>query len=444
MCRNGTETSQHQRTDPLSPDPVLERLGALHPKLIDLSLGRIERLLAALDHPEHKLAPVIHIAGTNGKGSTAALLRAILEAAGKTVNVYTSPHLVRFAERIRLSGQVISDEALTDLLERVETANGGAPITFFEVTTAAAFLAFAEHPADVTILEVGLGGRLDATNVIDAPALTVITPVSMDHQQFLGDDLASIATEKAGILKPGVPCILAKQADAARAAIEARAAAIASPLICEGKDFDAKAKDGSLVYASPGQGTDQSYTLPLPNLEGVHQAQNAAVALRAAMEFLGCSADDPAMAQGLTTAVWPARLQRLTRGPMVEVLPEGWELWLDGGHNPAAGKALATSLAFWRDQPVYLIFGMMEGKDWDGFLQPLGFMDATYVVPIPGEAHVDPETIAESDRGFLMGIEVAKNPAAALGRLVGANPNPSRVLIAGSLYLAGQILQTHA
>ncbi len=322
-----------------SADALLARLMQLHPKVIDLSLDRLTALLADLGNPERAIAPVIHVAGTNGKGSTQAMIRAGLESAGLRVNAYTSPHLARFNERIRLPGGDIDDDALADLLAEVERVNGDRPITFFEVTTAAAFLAFSRADADFTLLEVGLGGRLDATNVVDRPRLTVITPVSIDHTQYLGTTLAQIAGEKAGILKRRVPCIVARQPDAALEVIEARAARLGCPLSVSGQHWTAAREGDALVFQDERGLLD----LPLPILPGAFQIDNAGTAI-AALRELGFGQHEAHAA--VTRAVWPARMQRLTRGPLVDIAAaQGCELWLDGGHNPAGAQAVAATLA---------------------------------------------------------------------------------------------------
>jgi len=407
---------------------------ALHPKIIDLTLDRVWRLLAALGHPERDLPPVIHIAGTNGKGSTLAMIRAGLEAEGKRVHAYTSPHLARFHERIRVAGVLISEEALSAVLDECYAANGGAPITYFEITTCAALLAFARSPADHTLLEVGLGGRLDATNVIDRPALTVITPVSLDHQQYLGETLAEIAGEKAGILKRGVPCIVGPQAEAGLEAIEARAARLGAPLLAHGQHWHAHEEMGRLVY----QDENGLLDLPLPNLPGPHQVENAGAAL-AALRFLG--AGEAAFEGAVTRAEWPARMQRLRHGPLVDAAPEV-ELWLDGGHNPAAGQAIAATLARLPDRPTWLICGMLNTKDVRGFMAPLaGHAQGLFAVSIPGEANTLPaDTTAAAAKGAGLAAEVAESVGAALAIIAARNPQ-ARVLICGSLYLAGAILR---
>ncbi|MGH7092130.1 MAG: bifunctional folylpolyglutamate synthase/dihydrofolate synthase, partial [Stellaceae bacterium] len=340
-------------------DRVLDRLTRLHPKKIDLSLGRIETLLAALGGPHLGLPPVIHVAGTKGKGSTVAILRACLEAAGYRVHAYISPHLVRFHERIRLAGTLIEEDALIALLEECERANGEAPITFFEITTAAAFLAFARTPADIALIEVGVGGRLDATNVVPRPAVAAITPVSIDHVAFLGDTLAAIAGEKAGILKPGVTGIVAPQPLEAESVIAARAAAIGAPLYRAGREWRCAASDHGMRY----EGMRWRLDLPPPSLLGAHQILNAGTALACLERLDGFSIRPAALATGLRHIDWPARLQLLQCGPLVDLLPPGGELWLDGGHNPAAGEVLGPVLAGWRERPVDLVVGMLNTKD---------------------------------------------------------------------------------
>src|SRR3954470_2330611 len=352
---------------PLSSDRVLSRLMQLHPKKIDLSLGRIEHLLDALGNPQERLPPAIHVAGTNGKGSTVATLRACLEAAGCRVHVYTSPHLVRFHERIRLAGELIEEEALLAFLEECEQANRGEPITFFEITTAAAFLAFSRTPADIVLLETGLGGRLDATNVLRRPAATAITPISLDHQAFLGDTVAAIAGEKAGILKPGAPAIIGPQPAEAEAVIERRAAAVDAPLFRWRREWHCEARGDGMRYEGPRWQLD----LPLPSLPGMHQIVNAGTAIACLEQLPQLSLPPAAIAAGLRQIDWPARMQRLRHGPLIDLLPAGWELWLDGGHNPAAGEVIAEVVRGWRDRPLDLIVGMLNTKDASGFLAPL-------------------------------------------------------------------------
>jgi dihydrofolate synthase/folylpolyglutamate synthase len=419
-------------------DVVLERLQSLHPKIIDLSLGRTQRLMAKLGHPERKMPPVIHVAGTNGKGSTVAFLRAMLEAAGKRVHVYTSPHLVRFHERVRLAGTLISEDALLETLERCERANGGDNITYFEITTAAAYLAFAETPADVTLLEVGLGGRFDATNVIDKPLATAITPVSMDHEQYLGETLAAIAFEKAGILKAGVPAIIAPQAPDAMTVIEARAKEIGAPLSRGGEDWFADMEAGGMNWRSGAR----RYRLPLPNLQGDHQIVNAgaAIAVLNALPQFGVTA--AAMRAGLTQAEWPARLQRLTKGPLAEMLPPNVELWLDGGHNPSAGEALAKQAQHWHDKPLFIVSGLLRTKDAAGFFKPLAiYVQEARSVAIPETtATLSAEETSDAARRAGLDAPPAPSVAAALQALIPLIEGPARILICGSLYLAGHVL----
>jgi dihydrofolate synthase/folylpolyglutamate synthase len=422
-------------------DLILARLHRLHPKAIDLSLGRIERLLARLDHPERRLAPVVHIAGTNGKGSTLAMLEAMLQAAGRRVQRYISPHLVHFNERILLDGQPLDEAELAEVLDLCERANEGAPITFFEITTAAAFLAFARHPADLLLLETGLGGRLDATNVIARPRLTALAPIALDHQGFLGERLEQIAFEKAGILKPGTPCLVGPQVPEALAVIEARAAEVGSRLLVHGRDWRARRAGDRLLATVGGEVLD----LPLPALSGCHQIDNAGLAVACARALGDLAPADGAIATGLERAVWPARLQLLAGGPLVELLPEGWELWLDGGHNPAAGEAMAASLQAMDERPLHLIVGMLSTKDEGGFLRPLAPLARSLrTVPVPDEpASRDPIEAAEVARGLGMAAMPAPDIATALRAIVALEPQPARVLICGSLYLAGHVLRTN-
>ena len=415
-------------------DLILERMMALHPKIIDLTLDRMLRLLEALGNPQNNLPPVIHIAGTNGKGSTQAMIRAGLEAAGKTVHAYTSPHLARFHERIRLAGELITEEHLTQVLDECYAANGGENITYFEITTCAALLAFSRTKADYTLLEVGLGGRLDATNVIANPVATVITPVDLDHQQFLGDTLRQIAGEKAGIIKRRVPCIVGPQQEAGLEVIEAVAARNMAPLSVYGQHWHASRGAGRMVY----QDEQGLLDLPLPNLPGVHQVQNAGGAI-ATLRALGF---DAAASEGAVTgAQWPARMQRLKHGPLVEAAGHA-ELWLDGGHNPAAGHALAVVLDELPQVPTYLICGMLNTKDITGYLKPLSpHVAGLHAVSIPGEAATLPaEVTARSAREAGMEAFEEDTVAVAISKIVGKTPQ-ARILICGSLYLAGNILK---
>ena len=418
-------------------EAALSRLGGLHPKKIDLSLGRIERLLAALGNPQDRLPPVLHVAGTNGKGSTVATLRACLEAAGKRVHAYTSPHLVRFNERIRVAGALIDDDALADVLEECERANGGGPITFFEITTSAAFLAFSRIPADFALVEVGLGGRLDTTNVVRHPAVTAITPVSLDHQAFLGPTVAAIAGEKAGILKPGVPAVIGPQIEEGEAVIEARARDVGAPLYRWGREWRCEAAGGGMRY----QGERWRLDLPLPSLPGIHQIANAGGAIACLERLPGAALPAAAIAEGLRRIEWPARLQRLTRGPLVALLP-GWEVWLDGGHNPSAGAILGAAAAGWGDRPLHLVVGMLNTKDATGFLAPLApYAERLAAVTIPGEENPLPAAaIVAAARSVGIAAEEAATIAAAV-RAIGASATGGRVLICGSLHFAGVVLR---
>lgn len=429
-------------------DVVLARLKRLHPLLIDLSLGRIERLLEKLGSPHLALPPVVHIAGTNGKGSVTAMLRAIAEAAGLRVHVYTSPHLVRFNERIVLAGAAsersapIADHRLVELLERVEQLNGGDEITFFEITTAAAFLAFAETPADVVLLEVGLGGRLDSTNVIRRPRLTIITPVAMDHADKLGDTIAKIAAEKAGIMKPGVTCVVARQDDEAAPVIEAHARRVGANLVVWGQDYEAFEQRGRLVF----QEAERLVDLPLPALIGSHQIGNAGVAVAAALDLVDLGIDERAIEEGLRRVEWPARMQRLSAGPLAAMLRPGSELWLDGGHNPSGAAAIADTLAGLEERapkPLVLIMGLMGQKDARGVLANFrGLARAIVTVPIPGahERPFTPDALADLAREMGFEATVAPDVATALRDVEGADDGAKRIMICGSLYLAGHVL----
>ncbi|EAP78330.1 bifunctional folylpolyglutamate synthase/dihydrofolate synthase [Roseovarius nubinhibens] len=418
-------------------DVILERMMSLHPKIIDLTLDRVWRLLEALGNPQDDLPPVIHIAGTNGKGSTQAMIRAGLEAAGKRVHAYTSPHLARFHERIRLAGHLISEADLTAVLDECYAANGGESITYFEITTCAAILAMARTPADFTLLEVGLGGRLDATNVIAKPALTVITPVSIDHEQFLGNTLAKIAGEKAGIIKRGVPCVVGPQPEEALAVIEQVAARNGAPLLAQGQHWHVSEERERLVFQDDNGLAD----LPLPNLPGAHQLDNAGAAL-AALRHLGF--DAAAQEAAVSQAQWPARMQRLSEGPLPALVPEA-ELWLDGGHNAAAGEALGRHLSRLPERPTYLICGMLNTKDVTGYLRPLGQVsEHLYAVSIPGEANtLSAEATAVAAQSVALGATVAASVQDALAQIADKAPE-ARILICGSLYLAGHVLRENA
>ena len=429
-------------SDDLRPhDAALERLKALHPQLIDLSLDRTLRLLDALGRPQDKLPPVIHVAGTNGKGSTVAFLRAIAEAAGMKVHVLTSPHLVRFAERIRVAGTLIEETALAEILKRVETANAGHPITFFEITTVAALLAFAETPADLCLIEVGLGGRFDATNVIDAPAVSVITPVDYDHQDFLGSELSRIAWEKAGIIKAGRPVVVAHQNAEAALVIEAEAETLGAPLICAGRDFDAFDQAGRLVF----QNDQGLIDLPPPSLFGAHQFGNAGVAVAAALALKDPRIDEAALAEGISHAFWPARMQRLTAGPLAQKAAAlGSDLWLDGGHNPHAARALADVAEGMRardGRPLTLIVGLLKRKDARGVFRAFKDLDARIIVT-GFEAHTaaPPGELVEAASAGGMKVESARDVETAVDLAFGENGSAPHILICGSLYLAGEVL----
>ena len=416
-------------------DAILDRLMSLHPKVIDLTLDRMHRLLAALGNPERHIPPVIHIAGTNGKGSTQAMIRAGLEAGGKRVHAYTSPHLARFHERIRLAGDLIPEAELAAILEECEAVNDGQPITFFEITTAAAFVAFSRVPADYTLLEVGLGGRLDATNVIAQPCLTVITPVSIDHTQYLGDTLPLIAAEKAGIIKREVPVIVAPQQDEALRVIENRASGLSAPIHAYGQQWMVAPDRDGMVY----QDDHGLWDMPLPNLIGPHQIQNAGTAL-AALRQLGAT-DAQAMA-AVTKAQWPARMQRLTQGPLIDLIGPQAELWLDGGHNPAGGEALAATLAAMPKRPTYLVCGMLNTKDVTSYMRPLAAHAISLTaISIPGEQNT---LTADETAGFAadagISAQTAASAADAVRDIIAIDPH-ARILICGSLYLAGRILR---
>ncbi|MCC6890528.1 MAG: bifunctional folylpolyglutamate synthase/dihydrofolate synthase [Hyphomicrobiales bacterium] len=431
-----------------SIDSIVARLLALHPKLIDLSLDRMWRLLAALGNPQRQLPPVIHVAGTNGKGSTVAFMRAILEAAGRRVHVYTSPHLVRFNERFRLGraggGVLVGDDELAQTIAGCERANAGQPITVFEITTAAGLLLFSRHPADVLLLEVGLGGRLDATNVIERPLASVITPVSHDHAEYLGDSIAGIAAEKAGIIKPDVPAIVGVQPGEALAVIERVAARVNAPLRIAGEHWSVAEERGRLVYQDDSGLLD----LPAPRLPGRHQFDNAGLAV-AALRGLPTLAPRAADFEAVARAEWPARMQRLSVGRLPALLPTGGELWLDGGHNAEGGRAIANALADLEERvsrPLVLIVGMLASKDAAAFLRNFaGLARSLLAIPIPDQAKcIAPDVIVTLALAAGLPAETAtdvEDALAAVGRLR-LDP-PPRVMIAGSLYLAGEVLKAN-
>jgi dihydrofolate synthase/folylpolyglutamate synthase len=430
-------------------ESIVARLTALHPKRIDLSLDRMWRILAALGDPQQRLPPTIHVAGTNGKGSTVAFMRAILEAAGLRVHVYTSPHLVRFNERFRLGakgeGRLVSDAELGDALGECERANAGAPITVFEITTAAGLLLFSRHAADVLLLEVGMGGRLDATNVVDRPLATVITPVSFDHAEHLGDTIGKIAIEKAGIFKPRVPAIVAAQPREALAAIEREAARVKAPIRVAGEDWTATEERGRLVY----QDDDGLLDLPAPKLYGRHQFENAGVAIAALRAVGELKIPSGAFESGIAKTDWPARMQRLTQGSLAALCPPGSELWLDGSHNADGGRAVANVLADLEERvsrPLVLIVGMLATKDCDSFLKNFaGLARRVVAVPIPRQEKTFPAAVI-ADAARTVGIPAqsaddVETALAVIGRF-GLEP-PPRILIAGSLYLAGAVLSAN-
>lgn len=424
-------------------DAIVQRLMSHHPRVITLGLERIERLLKALGSPERKLPPLVHVAGTNGKGSLVAYLRAMAEAAGYRVHVYTSPHLVRFNERIRIAGRLIDDHELDEMLTECEEANGDTPIAFFEITTALAYLAFSRVPADLGIIEVGMGGRFDATNVIE-PAVSAITPIGYDHTGFLGDKLEGIAGEKAGIIKRAVPAVIGRQREASARVIEHEAAKLAAPLFRMGREWQVTPTEGGFRYESDLLTLD----LPAPALAGAHQLDNAATAV-ACIERLRAARfaiDDKAITKGLATVDWPARLQRLTRGPLVEALPLGCELWLDGGHNEDCGIALGRMAGDWAKEPatlpLYLIFAMQTTKDASGFLRPLArYARAARAIPFP-EGHSAYTPAEACAKAAEVGLDCvpANDIGAALEDLLATQPAPMRILICGSLYVAGEVL----
>ena len=431
-----------------SSDALMARFLALHPRTIDLSLGRIERLLARLNHPERRLPPVIHVAGTNGKGSTIAFMRAILEAGGLAAHVYTSPHLVRFHERIRLGGigggVFVPEDRLAEAFARCEAANAGEPITVFEITTAAALLLFSEAPADVLLLEVGLGGRVDATNVIAEPACAVVTPIGRDHAEYLGDTLESVATEKAGVFKRGCPAVIAAQDYAEADSVLCRRAESvgAAPILVGNQDFSVHEESGRLVF----QDETDLFDLPRPRLVGRHQFTNAGTAiasLRAAgFGDLGTAAFET----GLKSVDWPGRLQRLTRGRLAGLMPKDSELWLDGGHNADGGRILAAAMADLSersDVPLVLVAGLLGTKDAESFLRNfLGLARTLVAVPIPGQIAARPaQEVARIAESVGLSAREAASVEAALACLSDiAFERPPRVLICGSLYLAGAVL----
>ncbi len=417
---------------------VLSRIRALSPREIDLSLGRLSALLADLGRPERRLPPVVHIAGTNGKGSTAAFIRAMAEASGLRVHAFTSPALVRFNEQIRVAGHLIGDEALVPLLERVVATNDGRTLTIFEATVATAYLAFADTPADLAIIEVGMGGRLDATNVIDRPALSLITPIAIDHAEFLGDTIQAIAAHKAGIIKRASPVLLGRQSEAAETVLEREALRVGAPMTLLGRDFDGRLQNGRLVF----QDETQLLDLPPPTLVGSHQVDNAALAIAAALRL---GLPEAGIEKGLTRVSWPARLQRLRAGPLWDLAKAaGAEIWLDGGHNPNAAAALAQTLATLdrRDpRPLALITGLLASKDAVGFFRAFADLDPHVITT--GFAHAgaaDPAALAAAAASIGLVAEPHADVVAAMRNALATVGPPARVVICGSLYLAGEVL----
>ena len=420
-------------------DVLLRKAYDLHPDEIDLTLGRLERLLAALGNPHHRMLPVFHVAGTNGKGSTCAMLRACLEAQGYRVHVYASPHLVRFNERIRLAGQLIADDALIVLLKDVLAANGAAPITFFELTTAAAFLAFATVPADACIIEVGLGGRMDATNVLPTALVTGIAQLGLDHTQWLGPTILDIAREKAGIAKKAVPLVTGRHPAAVTARIAEVAGLAGARLMIRGQDWDAAVYEGQLHYRDAAG----KLALPLPRLVGNHQHDNAALAIAMLRAQDELPLKDAALRAGMGWVEWPARLQCLETGPLPALLPAGSSLWVDGGHNPPAGRALADAVRplLQPGQRLVLIAGMLAAKDAAGFLKSFaGMASALYAVPVPGHAGQDPDRLAAAAQTMGMAAVTAPDLRQALKAVARNSDAPPMVLITGSLHLAGRAL----
>lgn len=429
----------------------INALMALHPKGFDLSLGRITRLLERLGNPHEKLPPVIHIAGTNGKGSTSAFCRAILEAHGLKAHVHTSPHLVNWHERFRIGadggGHLVDDEVLAEALRRVADANQGEMITVFEILTAVMFVLFSEHPADAALVEVGLGGRFDATNVIAHPAVSVIMSISLDHQAYLGDRVELIAAEKAGIIKTGSPVVIGAQTDdAAREVLVESAERLRCPFSVYGQDFIALEENGRLAY----QDEDELIDLPLPRLAGRHQQANAAAAIRA-LKAAGFELNEQATAEGLLTVSWPGRLERLTHGSLVEGAMDGTELWIDGGHNPGAGKVIAEAMANLNDResrPLFLITGMINTKDPVGYFEAFaGMARHVFTVPVSdSEAGLDPDFLADTADEAGLTAQSAKDVETAIATICqnwDGLERPPRILIGGSLYLLGDVLKAN-
>jgi dihydrofolate synthase / folylpolyglutamate synthase len=432
-------------------DREIDRLMSLHPKGFDLSLGRIGRLLDRLGNPQRRLPPVIHIAGTNGKGSAAAFCRALLEAAGHRVHVHTSPHLVNWRERYRIAapggGRYVDDDVFADAIARAAQANQGEPITVFEILTAVTFLLFSEHPADAAVIEVGLGGRFDATNMVERPAVSVIMPISLDHEAYLGDRVELIASEKAGIIKPGVPVIVgAQEHEAAREVIVEAAERLGSPALVYGQDFLAYEEHGRLVY----QDGDGLLDLPPPRLPGRHQFANAAAAI-AAVEAAGFLIPQSAIEQAMLTVEWPGRMQPLTSGALFSLAPEGSEIWLDGGHNPGAGAVVAEALAEQEERfsrPLFLICGMISTKDQTGYFRAFeGMVRHVFTVPVSASSAGVPNAelaIRATEAGLSAEpIDSVANALMLLRETWDKSEVAPRILIGGSLYLAGEVLASN-
>jgi len=426
------------RSVPLQSDTIVKRLHKLHPKTIDLSLNRIKALLNRLGSPEQSLKSVIHVAGTNGKGSTIAFLKAILESAGLIVNCYTSPHLVKFTERILVEGKQLEEDILINLLRECETTNAKNPITFFEITTAAALLVFSRSNADVNLIETGLGGRFDATNVFEKPALSIITPISMDHMKWLGNTLPAIAYEKAGILKPATTTIVAPQKSEVKEVIKNRGDNVGARLLFYNTHwtFDIQSDGFSLID------NNTNIKLPNPSLIGIHQIMNAAAAAISARHIPNLAITDLAIEKGLQNTKWPGRLERLVSGPLVSLLPKGWALWLDGGHNVAAAEALTEVVKQWTDQKLYAIFGCLNTRDPYDFLSPLAqHIDQLFAVTIPGEKNSLPGTaVARAAKRVGISSFVAESVKDAITVISNGKMGQGRVLICGSLYLVGTVL----
>ena len=416
---------------------TLNRLRQIHPREIDLSLGRIENLMARLGSPQNSMPPTIHVAGTNGKGSTIAFLRAMLEAAGMRVHVYTSPHLIDFAERIVLAGKVISEDHLIKVLSECERVNNGEPITFFEITTAAAFLAFAGTPADIVILETGLGGRLDATNIVKKPALTVITPISMDHMQFLGNSLDKIAAEKAAIQKAAVPSVIAPQERVAQNILLAQGQKVGTDIFLYDRDWRVSISTDGFVY----QSSEMHLHLPNPSLYGHHQFINAGCAIAGLEKLPNHNPTEKAIQIGLKETVWPGRLEKIDSGQLSISLPQNWELWVDGGHNAGAGKVIGQTLLSWIDKPTHLLIGMLDTKQAREFLAPMAsHAKDIYTVEIPDQPNTaSASSLADIARDLDLQSYVADNVRSAISTIIAEEKKPSRILVCGSLYLLSHV-----